>query len=157
MINRILACACIMIMACVFAGCSKKNGGELVYRVDTGIPSARVTGKVKAVSKLPQKGATPYWDCITAVWLTDVKSDNDEIKNAKDGILVYVVSLDGGEETDNAAITEGDTVTMELVPWKNAENKYGSYQRIEIDDPDSYVLDVWFKNDKVAKKEEKDD
>ena len=147
-----------LVCAVLFAGCAKNESEELSFRIspDTGVKNVRVTGKVKAASKLPARDASPYWDCITALWLTDVKSDDDDIKNAKDGILVYAVSLEGGEETENASISAGDTVTMDIVPWKNAESKYATFQRTEIDDPDSYVLDAWFKNDKI-KKEEKDE
>ncbi len=152
-------CLALLVAALALGGCGKKTGEELVYRIDpsAGVKTAQVTGTVKDVSRLPAKGSTPYWDCITAIWLTDADSSNEEVKNAKDGILVYVVSLDDGEETDNASIVPGDRVTMEIVPWKSAEGKYGTYQRIELDDPDSYVLDAWFRNDKIKKGEEEDD
>lgn len=107
----------------------------------------QMSGKVKAVSVLPKFGSAPYKECITALWVIGIRSGEQELADQKDGVLVYMISMKDGKANSNADIKVGDVVTINVISWKEAEEDYGSYKRIEIDDPDSYALDTYFKVD----------
>ena len=50
--------------------------------------------------------------------------------------LVYIASMRDNVWTDAANLRIGDTVQIELKPWSDFEEEYGSWSRSEFDDDD---------------------
>ena len=48
--------------------------------------------------------------------------------------LVYIASMRDNVWTDAARLRIGDTVRIELKPWSDFEDEYGSWNRSEFDD-----------------------
>ena len=48
--------------------------------------------------------------------------------------LVYIASMRDNVWTDAARLRIGDTVRIELKPWSDYEDEYGSWNRGEFDD-----------------------
>lgn len=149
--NKRLLIVVAVILCFFIVGChnNDKRAGEPLAESERLAQTdyMQMSCKVKAVSVLPKSGSVPYKECITALWVTDIRSGEQELADQKDGVLVYMISMKDGKPNSNADIKTGDNVTINVISWKEAEEDYGSYNRVEIDDPDSYSLDVYFKVD----------
>jgi len=103
-----------------------------------------VTGRIASRGPQPKTGA--YKDAVLALHLTDLKVTGGKIGNAD--ILVYVWGMRDNNLTDGA-YQVGSTVTFHLVPWDKAEGKYGSFNRIELENDDYYTWPTfWGENKK---------
>ena len=55
--------------------------------------------------------------------------------------LVYIASMRDNVWTDAARLRIGDTVRIELKPWADFEDEYGSWNRSEFDNDDLLLQD----------------
>jgi hypothetical protein len=92
-----------------------------------------VTGKIASRGQQPQAGA--YKDAVLALHLKEFTVAGGKIGNAD--ILVYVWGMQNNKPVDSA-YQVGQTVTLRLIPWKQAQGKYGSFNRLEVEDDDQY-------------------
>jgi len=103
-----------------------------------------VTGRI--ASRGPQPKAGAYKDAVLALHLVDLKVTGGKIGNGD--ILVYVWGMRDNNLTDGA-YQVGSTVTFHLIPWDKAEGKYGSFNRIELENDDYYTWPTfWGENKK---------
>jgi alginate O-acetyltransferase complex protein AlgJ len=104
-------------------------------------PSSTVArGRVRAVAGVPQPGSVPYRDAITAVHLGDVET----LQGSKlDGeVVVYLWGMRDNRWTDAARFQTGQVVTLNLIPWAQAQPSFGRFTRVELDDPDFTLIDL---------------
>ena len=87
-----------------------------------------VTATVLAVTSVPRPHSAPYKDHVMSLHLGDIDGSNEA--------LVYIASMKDNVWTDAAKLRIGDTVQIELKPWSDFEDKYGSWNRSEFDDDD---------------------
>ena len=87
-----------------------------------------VTATVLAVTSVPRPHSAPYKDHVMSLHLGDIDGSNEA--------LVYIASMRDNVWTDAARLRIGDTVRIELKPWPDYEDEYGSWNRSEFDDDD---------------------
>jgi alginate O-acetyltransferase complex protein AlgJ len=87
-----------------------------------------VTATVLAVTSVPRPHSAPYKDHVMCLHLGDI--------DGSDEALVYIASMRDNVWTDAARLRIGDTVQIELKPWADFEEEYGSWNRSEFDDDD---------------------
>ena len=87
-----------------------------------------VTATVLAVTSVPRPHSAPYKDHVMSLHLGDIDGSNEA--------LVYIASMKDNVWTDAARLRIGDTIQIELKPWADAEETYGSWNRSEFDDDD---------------------
>ena len=87
-----------------------------------------VTATVLAVTSVPRPHSAPYKDHVMSLHLGDIDGSNEA--------LVYIASMKDNVWTDAAKLRIGDTVQIELKPWADFEDEYGSWNRSEFDDDD---------------------
>ncbi|MBP5585266.1 MAG: hypothetical protein J6Y92_02800 [Lentisphaeria bacterium] len=85
-----------------------------------------VTATVLAVTSVPRPHSAPYKDHVMTLHLGDIDGANEA--------LVYIASMRDNVWTDAARLRIGDTVRIELKPWADFEDEYGSWNRSEFDD-----------------------
>jgi len=83
---------------------------------------------VKSIGTLPRPGTTPYKDFLTAYHLTDIGG-----QPAKEAI-VYLQTMKNHQLTLAARLRAGDSVSVSLTSWTDAERQYGGMNRGEIED-----------------------
>jgi hypothetical protein len=99
-----------------------------------------VRGRIKAISSVPEPGSVPYRDAIVAAHLTEVESLRGPAPRPE--ILVYLWGLRDNRRAGAARFQSGQTVTLSLTPWEQAESRYGRFTRVELDDPDFTLIDL---------------
>ena len=87
-----------------------------------------VTATVLAVTSVPRPNSAPYKDHVMSLHLGDIDGSNEA--------LVYIASMRDNVWTDAARLRIGDTVKIELKPWSDFEDEYGSWNRSEFEDGD---------------------
>ena len=87
-----------------------------------------VTATVLAVTSVPRPHSAPYKDHVMSLHLGDIDGSNEA--------LVYIASMKDNVWTDAARLRIGDTVQIDLKPWADFEDEYGSWNRSEFDDDD---------------------
>ena len=100
-----------------------------------------VQGRIQSISKSPAPGSVPYKDCIIAIELSVNKVVAGEL-DARN-ILVYLWGM-RDNTLKNDRLTAGQTVTLRLTPWDQAEGQYGGYNRVEPDNDDALFLDAYW-------------
>jgi len=92
-----------------------------------------VTATVLAVTSVPRPHSAPYKDHVMSLHLGDIDGSNEA--------LVYIASMKDNVWTDAARLRIGDTVRIELKPWADFEDEYGSWNRSEFDDDELLLQD----------------
>jgi alginate O-acetyltransferase complex protein AlgJ len=92
-----------------------------------------VTATVLAVTSVPRPHSAPYKDHVMSLHLGDIDGSNEA--------LVYIASMRDNVWTDAARLRIGDTVQIELKPWADFEDEYGSWNRSEFDDDELLLQD----------------
>ena len=88
----------------------------------------RVTATVLAVTSVPRPNSAPYKDHVMSLHLGDIDGNSEA--------LVFAASMRDNAWTDAAKLRIGDTVDIELKPWADFEDEYGSWTRSEFDSVD---------------------
>jgi alginate O-acetyltransferase complex protein AlgJ len=101
---------------------------------------SRVQGRIKAISAVPQPGSVPYRDAILAIHLTDVGSLRGTASPPE--VVIYLWGMRDNRLTDAARYRPGHSVTLDLTPWEQAQERYGRFTRVELDDPDFRLVDL---------------
>ncbi len=87
-----------------------------------------VQATVRSFGSIPRPGTTPYKDFLTAFHIVGIGGDPS--KEA----IVYLQTMKDQELTSAARLRPGDTVYLRLTSWTDAEPRYGSINRSELDD-----------------------
>ena len=87
-----------------------------------------VTATVLAVTSVPRPHSAPYKDHVMSLHLGDIDGNAEA--------LVYIASMKDNVWTDAAKLRIGDTIQIELKPWSDFEDEFGSWNRSEFDDDD---------------------
>jgi SGNH hydrolase-like domain, acetyltransferase AlgX len=87
-----------------------------------------VHATVKSSGTIPRPGTTPYKDFLTAFHIVAIGGDPG--KEA----VVYLQTMKDQELTSAASLRPGDTVSLHLRSWTDAESQYGGINRSELED-----------------------
>ena len=87
-----------------------------------------VNATVKSLGTLPRPGMTPYKDYLTAFHVAGIEGDS-----AKEAI-VYLQTMKNQQLTPAARLRPGDSVSLVLTSWTDAEAQYGGINRGELED-----------------------
>lgn len=84
-----------------------------------------VTATVLDATPVPRPHSAPYKDHVMSLHLGDIDGSNEA--------LVYIASMRDNVWTDAARLNVGDIIRIELKPWSDFEDEYGSWTRSEFD------------------------
>ena len=101
-----------------------------------------VQGKMKKVAPVPKPRTVPYKDCITSIHLAELKVMSGEHTDGQ--ALVFVWGMKNNKWTKAAQLKPGEALKLHLTPWQEVEGKYGSYNRMELDDDELLLLDPYW-------------
>jgi alginate O-acetyltransferase complex protein AlgJ len=99
-----------------------------------------IRARIEAAAGVPQPGSVPYRDAVTALHLSSLEAVAGS--PPAEQIVVYLWGMQDNRWTAPARWKPGDAVTLNLKPWDEVRAKYGSFTRIEIDDPDFALIDL---------------
>lgn len=98
-----------------------------------------VTAMIKAKTEPPVPGTVPYSECIIALHLGDVK-----VSDLPEELVVFLWGMRENRWTDAATFEVGQSVKLRLRPWNSVEADYGSYNRKELENEATWLLDVYW-------------
>ncbi len=101
-----------------------------------------VTGSIKSIGTPPRPGQVPYKDAVTAIHLKNLRIANGKLPS--ETILVYAWVMRDNKLTRAARFKPGQDMTVRLIPWNKVQSKYGRYNRMELTDPETLLLDVYW-------------
>lgn len=101
-----------------------------------------VEGKVLAAPRPPKPGAVPYKDAVIALHLGELKALGGKLDS--ESIVVYMWVMRDNRLTPAAGYKPGLRLRLRLRPWDEMGSKYGSYKRLEINDPEILMLDAYW-------------
>ncbi|MBM3215670.1 hypothetical protein FJZ36_12230 [Candidatus Poribacteria bacterium] len=104
----------------------------------TGDTRLLVTGIVVESTSPPKPGSVPYRDAIIAVRIESPSS------GGADEIVVYVWGMQGNQAQPASRLRVGSRASFRLEPWSSAMDRYGSYNRIELESDDALFLDAYW-------------
>jgi alginate O-acetyltransferase complex protein AlgJ len=99
-----------------------------------------IRARVEAAAGVPPPGSVPYRDAVTALHLSSLEAVAGSLPGEQ--IVVYLWGMQDNRWTAPARWKPGDAVTLNLKPWDEVRAKYGSFTRIELDDPDFTMVDL---------------
>ncbi len=94
---------------------------------------------IKDKTEPPLPRSVPYSECIIALHLE--KIDNSDLP---DELVVFVWGMRKNKWTDAATYKIGQNVKLKLRPWDVVQADYESYNRIELENEDAWLLDVYW-------------
>lgn len=105
-----------------------------------------VRGKIRACATVPPPHTMPYKDLVMAVQLTDVEIISGAQKGTRlpHDIIVYVWGMRDQNLTPAARWNPGQSITARLTPWRNAEDQYGSYNRVGLASHEALRLETYW-------------
>ena len=98
-----------------------------------------VTATIKAKTEPPVPRTVPYSECIIALHL-----ENPGTSNLPEAFVVFLWGMRESQWTDAAAFKVGQKVKLRLRPWAAVETEYGSYNRKELENEETWLLDVYW-------------
>jgi len=110
------------------------------------------TGQVIATAVIvdkkppPKPGSVPYRDAVIAIRVKDLQPDDATAAagaNLPAEALIYTWGMRDNKLVDQPWAV-GEPVRMKLRPWGEAGAEFGSFNREELDDPDTLFLDAYW-------------
>ena len=87
----------------------------------------------------PTPGSVPYSECIIAFHLGNIKNPD-----LPDEIVVFMWGMHNNKWTDATKIMVGRNIKLHLQTWDSVEADYGSYNRIELENEETWLLDIYW-------------
>ena len=81
----------------------------------------------------------PYSECIIALHL-----ENLEISSLPTEFVVFLWGMRENQWTDAATFKVDQKVKLHLRPWTAVETEYGSYNRKELEDEETWLLNIYW-------------
>lgn len=103
------------------------------------IQELTVTATIRAKTEPPAPGSVPYKDCIISLHLDSINTP--ELPNE---LVVFVWGMRENRWTEAASYKLGQQVKLRLRSWDDVSSDYESYNRIELADEDTWLLDVYW-------------
>jgi len=100
-------------------------------------------GRIQAVARSPRPGAVPYKDAVIALHLTGARA----LRGGRlpgGSLLVYVWGMKDNKLQPAASYRPGQTVRLALQPWEKAEETYGGYNRVDLEDEAVLALPTYW-------------
>ena len=98
-----------------------------------------VTATIRARTEPPMPRTVPYSECIIALHLENLGTSNLPAE-----CVVFLWGMRENQWTAAATFKVGQKVNLRLRPWNLVEADYGSYNRKELEDEDTWLLDVYW-------------
>ncbi|MBU5614594.1 alginate O-acetyltransferase AlgX-related protein [Geomonas azotofigens] len=102
----------------------------------------QVEGVIEEITRPPRPGSTAYKDAVIAMHLKQVTSGGKPFPSGQ--IVVFAWGMRNDTVTPVTRYRRGERVGLKLRPWAQVEKKYGSYQRIELQDEATMLLDIFW-------------
>ena len=98
-----------------------------------------VTATIKAKTEPPDPRSVPYSECVIALHL-----ENVEAPDLPEEFIVFLWGMRENRWTDAATFKVEQNVKLRLRPWNAVEVDYGSYNRKELEDEETWLLNVYW-------------
>ncbi len=109
----------------------------------TGLEPLRLEARLASAPDLPSPAELPYRDGIVGLVLRDLSTPN-AAPSLPEEILLYTWWLRDGNLTAAASWAPGRKLELDIVPWASVAPDLDSYQRVEPDDPEAFLLDAYW-------------
>ena len=97
------------------------------------------TATIKDKADPPVPGSVPYSECIIALHL-----ENTKTPELPEEIVVFMWGMRENKWTEAATFKIGQQVKLNFRTWDSVQADYGSYNRIELENEETWLLDVYW-------------
>lgn len=97
-----------------------------------------LVGTIKDITRAPKPGAVPYKDLIVCIHLTEIEGGSPT------EALVFLHGMKNNIPTAASSLNTGDRIRIQSAPWSSVEDKYGAFNRKEINGPAAELEDVFW-------------
>ncbi|MHB0999232.1 MAG: alginate O-acetyltransferase AlgX-related protein [Armatimonadota bacterium] len=101
-----------------------------------------VQAVIADISEVPEPGTVPYSDCVIAVHLKSIKVLDGQLSQKE--IAVFIWGMRDNKLTSASSYKSGQNIKLKLTPWDKVESRYGSYNRVELEDDNLLFLEVFW-------------
>lgn len=98
-----------------------------------------VMASIKDKTVPPVPGTVPYSDCIIAIHLEKINAPE-----LPEEFVVFMWGMRDNKWTDAARYKDGQKVKLRVRQWTTVQGEYESYNRKELDNEDTWLLDVYW-------------
>lgn len=98
-----------------------------------------VAATIQAKTNPPIAGSVPYTECIIAFHLGKIKTPD-----LPEEIVVFIWGMQENKWTEATKYKVGQIIKLNLKSWISVEADYGSYNRIELDNEETWLLDIYW-------------
>jgi len=98
-----------------------------------------ISASIKDKTDPPTPGSVPYSDCIIALHL-----ENINVPDLPEELVVFIWGMRKNRWTAAATYKIGQNVTLRIRNWDSVQADYGSYNRKELDNEGTWLLDVYW-------------
>ena len=98
-----------------------------------------VTATIKAKTEPPIPRTVPYSECIIALHL-----ENTGTSDLPEEFVVFLWGMRENRWTAAATLKVAQSVKLRLRPWTAVEVEYGSYNRKELENEETWLLDIYW-------------
>ncbi|QXE90904.1 alginate O-acetyltransferase AlgX-related protein [Geomonas subterranea] len=102
----------------------------------------QLEGVIEEITRPPRPGSTAYKDAVIAMHLKQVTAGGKPF--AASQIVVFAWGMRNDTVTPATRYHRGERVSLKLRPWAQVEKKYGGYQRIELQNEATMLLDIFW-------------
>lgn len=99
-------------------------------------------GVIEEITQPPRPGSTAYKDAVIAMHLKNVTVAGKPFKRSH--VVMFTWGMRDNVVTASSRYKRGQRVALKVRPWGEVEQKYGSYQRIELQNDDAMLLDIYW-------------
>ncbi|MGI6496681.1 MAG: alginate O-acetyltransferase AlgX-related protein [Kiritimatiellia bacterium] len=104
----------------------------------------RVTGRIADLTRPPVPASVPYEDAVVNVHLVDLRWDGAAPAGAPQEVLLYLWGMRKRAWLPIAKARTGTDLTLDLTPWEDVMDDYGSYNRVDFEDFDLLMLPAYW-------------
>ncbi len=98
-----------------------------------------VIATIKDKTDPPSPGSVPYTECLIAFHL-----ETSDTSEQPEEYVVFMWGMHENRWTAATSLKIGQQVKLQLRSWESVQAKYESYNRIELENEETWVLDVYW-------------
>lgn len=98
-----------------------------------------VNATIKDKTDPPSPGSVPYTECLIAFHL-----ENLNTTDLPDELIVFMWGMRENRWTKATSLKIGQMVKLRLRSWASVQTEYESYNRIELENEETWLLDVYW-------------
>jgi alginate O-acetyltransferase complex protein AlgJ len=108
----------------------------------TAAQTGKISGTIREITRVPDRGSFPYDNVIVSLHLQTPQGGE---------VVLFCFGLKDNAATGSENLMPGDVIEAEVIPWDEAEPRYGSICRRELES-DAAMIDTLYWTEEVPRR-----